>query len=110
MLACSIQQHIREKHTSEVFVCPLKGCEFEGKRQSYVRHHWNREHSNLEFPQIRKKSKFTFEIRTSRNIKQEVSLIILFWISSMGYAFKILVNMQINKKKLYLNRPKLQIL
>lgn len=77
MLAKSIPEHISNVHTSERFVCPLAGCEYEARRLSEMRRHWNNKHHNLQFPEIRKGSEQTYKVNTPKIVKQEVSSIVL---------------------------------
>lgn len=73
MLSKNIPQHIRDVHTSEMFVCPLKGCEYGAKRLPDLRRHWNNKHPNLRFPEIRDRSEHTYKMNAPKNVKQEVS-------------------------------------
>lgn len=67
----NLDRHMLEKHTAKRIVCPLKECTFTTKRIDRLRHHWNRSHGNLRFPEIRNQSGFTYKTNASSDEEQE---------------------------------------
>lgn len=49
----SIQRNVKKIHTSDNIVCPLKDCRYEAKQMHELRQHWDKEHGELRFPEIR---------------------------------------------------------
>lgn len=68
----NFQRHLKETHGTERILCPLIGCNYEGKRLERVRLHWERTHPTMHFPEIRSESQFTYRTNNaSGNWDQE---------------------------------------
>ncbi|XP_055297156.1 uncharacterized protein LOC129565878 [Sitodiplosis mosellana] len=61
----NMNKHLKV-HSKKRFICPMKGCQHEAKQLDTTRDHWQKNHSHLPFPEIRKAS------NTPRNIKQQI--------------------------------------
>lgn len=68
----NLNRHISEVHSLKRINCPWKNCTFSAKRVTGLREHWKKKHSNLRFPEIRKRSIFIYQTTlTSNNNNQE---------------------------------------
>lgn len=64
-------QPISKMQTSVKILCPLVGCTYEAKRTEQLRDHWKKSHSHLRFPEIKRRSNFTFETNSSNMSSHE---------------------------------------
>lgn len=81
----NLSRHMAEIHTTKCILCPLKGCDFTSKRIEHIRNHWKTTHPNLRFPEISRRSDFTYKTSTA-DTQESVNSWIFFCVLDFSNA------------------------
>lgn len=84
----NMSEHLNENYTSKRILCPLKICNHQSERIEILYEHWNKEHANLRFPEMRNDSEYTYKTtKLTPQIQEQVRVPLNIIINYVIYAF-----------------------